>query len=246
MVELKRKVRLKRKIDFPNDKPKTKGWLWLLPAILLIVAVFFVINKFSSSSSNEMVTENVETATIITNEIAAEIQSGIVNFDGTQVKVAEAQKAVDEAKANAITDKEKQVVAEAQAKVDEARKAVDKVKSGESLAAAETSPVVSKDADAQGASEQPGSIPAISTEPKQPDTEKPATMPEQRDGSTTVKTDPSSTSAPTLPQGSLEEKAKRVIRGDFGNGSERKEALGSEYNVIQSKVNEMYRKGEVY
>jgi hypothetical protein len=43
--------------------------------------------------------------------------------------------------------------------------------------------------------------------------------------------------------GSIEEKAKRVIRGDFGNGAERINNLGSEYNAIQSKVNEMYRNG---
>lgn len=47
-------------------------------------------------------------------------------------------------------------------------------------------------------------------------------------------------------EGSLEQKAKKVIRGDFGNGIERKNKLGSEYDVIQSKVNEMYRKGDMY
>ena len=42
------------------------------------------------------------------------------------------------------------------------------------------------------------------------------------------------------------ENAKRVIRGDFGNGQERKDKLGSAYAEIQSKVNEMYRQGLVY
>ena len=37
------------------------------------------------------------------------------------------------------------------------------------------------------------------------------------------------------------ENAKRVIRGDFGNGQERKDKLGSAYSEIQRKVNEMYR-----
>lgn len=41
------------------------------------------------------------------------------------------------------------------------------------------------------------------------------------------------------------EKAKRVIRGDFGNGQERKDKLGASYAEIQNKVNEMYRRGEV-
>jgi hypothetical protein len=44
-------------------------------------------------------------------------------------------------------------------------------------------------------------------------------------------------------QGSVEDKAKQVIRGDFGNGRERMQALGSEYAVIQAKVNEMYKNG---
>ena len=42
-------------------------------------------------------------------------------------------------------------------------------------------------------------------------------------------------------QGSVEEKAKQVIRGVFGNGPERKQALGAEYEEIQSKVNEIYK-----
>ncbi len=45
--------------------------------------------------------------------------------------------------------------------------------------------------------------------------------------------------------GSLEEKALQVIRGDFGNGTERREKLGDQYDEIQTKVNEMYRNGLV-
>lgn len=41
--------------------------------------------------------------------------------------------------------------------------------------------------------------------------------------------------------GSLEDKARQVIRGNFGNGAERRKRLGSEYTEIQNKVNEMYR-----
>ena len=37
------------------------------------------------------------------------------------------------------------------------------------------------------------------------------------------------------------ENAKRVIRGDFGVGRERKEKLGASYSEIQAKVNEIYR-----
>lgn len=42
-------------------------------------------------------------------------------------------------------------------------------------------------------------------------------------------------------QGSIEDKAKKVIRGDFGNGADRKTALGREYDAIQAKVNEIYK-----
>ncbi len=45
--------------------------------------------------------------------------------------------------------------------------------------------------------------------------------------------------------GSLEQKAKHVIRGDFGNGLDRKNKLGSEYEDVQRKVNEMYRNGDL-
>jgi hypothetical protein len=50
---------------------------------------------------------------------------------------------------------------------------------------------------------------------------------------------PSSTSV--LPSGSIEEKAREVISGAFGNGIDRKNALGDEYAIIQAKVNEIYR-----
>jgi hypothetical protein len=44
-------------------------------------------------------------------------------------------------------------------------------------------------------------------------------------------------------QGSVEEKARQVIDGVYGNGTDRKKALGDEYRAIQSKVNELYRRG---
>lgn len=40
-------------------------------------------------------------------------------------------------------------------------------------------------------------------------------------------------------EGSIDELAKRVINGDFGNGEERKAALGSRYSEVQARVNEM-------
>ena len=54
----------------------------------------------------------------------------------------------------------------------------------------------------------------------------------------------SATSAPV--SGDVEENARRVIRGAFGNGQERRDKLGSSYSEIQNKVNEMYRQGLVH
>lgn len=58
--------------------------------------------------------------------------------------------------------------------------------------------------------------------------------------------------APTKPvtgsssaTGAIEEEAKEVIRGKYGNGDVRKRNLGDRYAEIQSKVNEMYRNGQV-
>lgn len=63
---------------------------------------------------------------------------------------------------------------------------------------------------------------------------------QQKQGATSI------ANVATVPiSGNVEENARRVIRGDFGNGQERKDKLGSAYAEIQSKVNEMYRQGLV-
>lgn len=78
--------------------------------------------------------------------------------------------------------------------------------------------------------------PATIAEPAKPAKSKPAS---------TETTKPfSATSAPV--SGDVEENARRVIRGDFGNGQERRDKLGSSYSEIQGKVNEMYRQGLVH
>lgn len=43
----------------------------------------------------------------------------------------------------------------------------------------------------------------------------------------------------------IETTAINVIRGDYGNGQERKDKLGSTYADVQKRVNEMYRQGIV-
>lgn len=37
----------------------------------------------------------------------------------------------------------------------------------------------------------------------------------------------------------VDDLARRVIAGEFGNGQERKDQLGSNYAVVQRRVNEM-------
>lgn len=82
---------------------------------------------------------------------------------------------------------------------------------------------------------------------EQPTKQNPATIaePAQSKPAATQTTKPSSSTSEPV-SGDVEENARRVIRGDFGNGQERKDKLGSSYSEIQGKVNEMYRQGLVH
>ena len=71
----------------------------------------------------------------------------------------------------------------------------------------------------------------------------PAKTAQSKPAATQTKKPFSATSAPV--SGDVETNARRVIRGDFGNGQERKDKVGSSYSEIQGKVNEMYRQGIV-
>ena len=55
----------------------------------------------------------------------------------------------------------------------------------------------------------------------------------------------SSNTEPTAaePANSVQETAKDVIRGTYGNGVTRRHRLGSRYEEVQKRVNEMYRQG---
>lgn len=64
---------------------------------------------------------------------------------------------------------------------------------------------------------------------------------ENRVSSSKSSTDASKTES--IPVSEIERTAKEVIRGKYGNGRIRKDKLGDQYSEIQSKVNEMYRKG---
>lgn len=82
---------------------------------------------------------------------------------------------------------------------------------------------------------------------EQPTKQNPATIaePAQSKPAATQPTRSSSATSASV-SGDVEENARRVIRGDFDNGQERKDKLGSSYSEIQGKVNEMYRQGLVH
>lgn len=105
----------------------------------------------------------------------------------------------------------------------------------------ESAPVVEEDKSDNKANNNSDNKPAIVSE--QEEKARPTTETRNQAKEVISKTDQKEE---TIPVGSIEEKAKLVIRGDFGNGEERKMKLGSEYSVIQNMVNEMYAKGLVY
>lgn len=110
-------------------------------------------------------------------------------------------------------------------------------------------------------SEPTNTIVSDSTEKERPDTVsnvKKATAPETEQeqnnvGENTgdVSAAPTNSDEPTkqisasvsTSNSSVEEKAIQVWDGVYGNGTERKSKLGSDYKAVQKRVNEMYRNG---
>ena len=110
-------------------------------------------------------------------------------------------------------------------------------------------------------SEPTNTIVSDSTEKEKPDTAsnvKKATAPETEQeqnnvGENTgdVSAAPTNSDEPTkqtsasvsTSNSSVEEKAMQVWDGVYGNGTERKSKLGSDYKAVQKRVNEMYRNG---
>ena len=110
-------------------------------------------------------------------------------------------------------------------------------------------------------SEPTNTIVSDSTEKEKPDTAsnvKKATAPEAEQeqnnvgentdaASATLTNSDESTKQTTAPvstsNSSVKEKAMQVWDGVYGNGTERKSKLGSDYKAVQKRVNEMYRNG---
>ena len=115
--------------------------------------------------------------------------------------------------------------------------------------------------DQEKESEPTNTIVSDSTEKEKPDTAsnvKKATAPETEQeqnnvGENTgdVSAAPTNSDEPTkqtsasvsTSDSSVEEKAMLVWDGVYGNGTERKSKLGSDYKAVQKRVNEMYRNG---
>lgn len=60
---------------------------------------------------------------------------------------------------------------------------------------------------------------------------------------TTVSTEPTVAQSNHAPSADVESEALKVIRGDYGNYPERKNALGDKYESIQNRVNQLKRQG---
>lgn len=81
--------------------------------------------------------------------------------------------------------------------------------------------------------------------PTEDEQEKNEGTPPQNAPDVSIKKDVNAGERSERPMGSVEEKARQVIRGNYGNGQVRKDKLGDEYQTIQDMVNEMYRNGSV-
>ena len=115
--------------------------------------------------------------------------------------------------------------------------------------------------DQEKESEPTNTIVSDSTEKEKPDTAsnvKKATAPETEqeqnnvaENTGDVSAAPTNSDEPTkqtsasvsTSNSSVEEKAMQVWDGVYGNGTERKSKLGSDYKAVQKRVNEMYRNG---
>ncbi|MBR1792531.1 MAG: hypothetical protein IJ764_02710 [Bacteroidales bacterium] len=103
----------------------------------------------------------------------------------------------------------------------------------------EASPSAQNSPNAKASTSEPSASKDVSNDPTTT-----SNRPSSTDGSNTARESVKPTSsAATALSSSLDENALRVVRGDFGNGQERKDALGSRYDEIQTRVNEMYREG---
>ena len=232
-----------------NGGKKSKLWLWILLVLILIGTVFLLIKNTKQYKNSEIVSQKIEQATISTNDVEAKLQDSTVTVDELQSKVAEAQQAIDEANKNAKSNEEKQSVSDAQAKVDKVKAEVENIKNAKESVKEQTTDANNDTAkvDVVNADEQVKANDNSANNQPQKTTASQSKMASTVGvQSNTEKSKATISESGTQVQGTLEEKAKQVIRGDFGNGIERKNALGEDYRQIQDKVNELYKNGTIY
>lgn len=122
-----------------------------------------------------------------------------------------------------------------------------KAQTSDSTATADSSKVKATEGDGET-----GTEPETTTSPNgngNTETGEPTTAPQKEQGPEKSSSDVSKVSKPKSetngPSGSVEETANEVIKGIYGNGDVRKDKLGSRYQEVQNRVNEMYRQGLV-
>lgn len=250
MPQIRKKIQIleKQQIKEPTPPSKSKWWLWSLISVALIVLIVLVFKNNFSTGVDISISEKLNQATISTNEVEAKLQDSTVTIDELQSKVAEAQQAIDEASQNAKSNEEKQSVSDAQAKVDKVKAEVENIKNAKESVKKQTTTENSTaakeevvNAEVQDkVNDKPGTNQPQKTTVSQPKATSTAGNQPQKENSNSTVSKPA-----TLANGTLEEKAKQVIRGDFGNGMDRKNALGEDYREIQDKVNELYKNGAI-
>lgn len=244
MAQIKKKVTILKK----QEQKKSKWWLWSLISVAIIVIVVLIFKNTPTSVIDISVSQKIEQATISTNDVEAKLQDSTVTIDELQSKVAEAQQAIDEASQNAKSNEEKQSVSDAQAKVDKVKAEVENIKNAKESVKKQTTTENSTaakeevvNAEVQDkVNDKPGTNQPQKTTVSQPKATSTAGNQPKKENSNSTVSKPA-----TLANGTLEEKAKQVIRGDFGNGMDRKNALGEDYREIQDKVNELYKNGGI-
>lgn len=98
--------------------------------------------------------------------------------------------------------------------------------------------IAAGDTDIEEAVPNDGNEAANTSEPKSPDAVETATTVDNTSNvSSSTQVNESNVS------NDVEAEAMKVIRGDYGIGQERKDKLGSKYQTIQSRVNELKREG---
>ena len=119
---------------------------------------------------------------------------------------------------------------------------------GDAPAIGENSPAVGTPSNASPSTAEPkkedATSPAASRKISAPKADAPAKVTPSKPANQT-KADIASPPTDPSASGTIEEEAINVIRGKYGNGDIRKRNLGGRYAEIQSKVNEMYRNGQV-